>query len=260
MGTQYNGLFACACILAALIAVAGCVSAPKPQTPAKPRQFIENYPCYQIDAALKMDGRMSDPAWAKAPALNFYVPPNSTAPEFPTEARILYDKNYIYVGFKAQDTDIWGYFTNRDDNTCLDDCLEFFFLPDPAREPYYNFEVNALGTTYDALNLRAMMFGGGGRRWNKWDCDGFKVKTACNGTLNDPADKDQSWTMEMAVPFAELPTLAGKTPQPGDIWMFHVARCEYSVCNTNRGEYSSCAPLAIANFHVTNDWLKLNFK
>ena len=34
-----------------------------------------------------------------------------------------------------------------------------------------------------------------------------------DGTLNDPTDIDNYWQMEVAIPFAELPSLAGKKPK-----------------------------------------------
>lgn len=243
-----------------LVAIAGCVSAPKPPPVAAARPAIdENYPCYRVEKPIALDGKMGDPAWAKAPAVKFYLIPHTREPEFKTEARLLYNHDHLYIGYKAVDPDVWAYFTNRDDATCIDDCLELFFQTDPAREPYYGFEINALGTINDSYYLRAVMAGGGHRRWNKWTCTNLVVKTACDGTLNDPYDTDRGWSLEMAIPFAELPSLAGKKPQPGDTWKFHAARCEYSVCRTN-SEASTCAPLTNKSFHVNQDWLNLNFK
>jgi len=259
MVSRHYCFFGWACMLAVLIG-AGCVSVPKQDSPDTKKLLPESYPCYRISEPINMNGRMGDPRWTNAPALNFYVPPESKEPVFKTEVRLLYDRDHLYVGYKAQDPDVWAYFTNRDDATCIDDCLELFFQTDPSKEPYYGFEINALGTVNDSFYLRALMAGGGNRRWNKWNCNGLKVKMDINGTLNNPADTDQYWTMEMAIPFAELPSLAGKNPQPGDIWQFHAARCEYSVCNTNRGEFSSCAPLPVRWFHLNQNWLKLNFK
>ena len=260
VGSRHHGFFACACVLAVLVGAVGCISTPKQDRPDTKKLLPESYPCYRINEPINMDGRMGDPRWTNAPALKFYVPPECKEPVFKTEARLLYDRNYLYVGYKAQDPDVWGYYTNRDDPTCVDDCLELFFQTDPSKEPYYGFEINALGTVNDSFYLRALMAGGGHRRWNKWNCNGLKVKVGINGTLNNPADTDQYWILEMAIPFAELPTLAGKNPQPGNIWQFHAARCEYSVCNTHRGEFSSCAPLPERWFHLNQNWLKLNFK
>ena len=251
MHKHHAEFFACACLLTALIGAAGCVSTPL---------INENYPCYQVGAPVKLDGRMGDPAWTNAPVLKFYVLPECKEPLYNTEVRLLYDRDYLYVGYKAWDSDVWAYFTNRDDSTCLDDCLELFFQTDPAKEPYYGFEINALGTINDAYYPRAVMAGGGHLRWNKWNCDGLKVKVGIDGTLNNPYDIDRYWILEMAIPFSELPSLAGKNPQPGDVWQFHAARCEQSLCNINGIEGTSCAPLTNKSFHVNRNWLNLNFK
>ena len=46
---------------------------------------------------------------------------------------------------------------------------------------------------------------------------------AVNGTLNDPSDTDRGWTVELALPWAGLASIAdgdGRSlpPRPGDTW------------------------------------------
>ena len=66
--------------------------------------------------------------------------------------------------------------------------------------------------------------------------------------------------MEVAIPFAELPSLAGKSPRNGDTWLFHLARYDYSVYLPKGPELTSCAPLSIVDFHLNEDWMKLRFE
>ena len=51
----------------------------------------------------------------------------------------------------------------------------------------------------------------------------LKSAVTIEGTLNDCRDEDEYWQLEVAIPFAGLPTLAGRTPQVGDQWRFHLS-------------------------------------
>jgi hypothetical protein len=77
--------------------------------------------------------------------------------------------------------------------------------------------------------------------------------------LNDPSDVDEYWQLEVAIPFADLPTLDGRAPRAGDQWLFHLARYDYSVYLPEGVELSSCAPLRKVDFHRYEDWITLRF-
>ncbi|MHB0912613.1 MAG: carbohydrate-binding family 9-like protein [Armatimonadota bacterium] len=212
--------------------------------------------CVHIDEPIKIDGLLDEPAWRKAEEIGLYVPVTHAEPISKTEARLMWDDEHLYVGFKAYDQDIWSYLTERDSTTCQEDVLEVFLQQDPAKEPYVNFEINALGTIYDAYNLKRNAGGSDHHRWAKWNCEGLKVGIFIQGTLNDPSVVDEYWQMEIAVPFAELP---GGAPKPGDEWKFHVARYDYSVHLPDGVELSSSARQTEVNFHKFEDWDLLVF-
>jgi len=206
-----------------------------------------------------IDGKLDEACWQRASVItNFLVPEVLTAPLSPTEARILWDKDYLYVAFRAADKDVWGYFEKRDDGTCQEDVLEVFIQPDPAAGHYYNFEMNALGTALDGFipgGKRGLI-----RRGVLWNCAGLKTGAQVQGTLNDWRDKDTGWTLEVAIPFAELPSLNGAAPKAGDVWRFHLARYDYSVHLPKDGtELTSCAPLSKVNFHLHEEYIPLRF-
>lgn len=224
----------------------------------------ETYACAFTSAPIKVDGFLNEPAWEKAKVLNFTLPVTFREPISKTEGRILYDDKYLYVGIKAYDQDIWSYYTERDSDTCHEDVLEVFIKPDSVvhpdgPDPYYNFEINALGTVLDAFNVKRGA-AGNYTRWSSWNCEGLKIAIQIKGTLNNWRDKDEYWTMEVAIPFAELPSLAGKSPRKGDAWLFHLARYDYSVYLPAGRELTSCAPLSREDFHFYEDWMKLRFE
>jgi len=228
-------------------------------TDAKSMKNGMSYNCSHITEPVVIDGLLDEPVWRKAEVLDFYVPVSHSRPISKTEGRLLWDDKNLYVGYKAYDKDIFSYHTERDSQTCNDDVLEVFLKPDPDKEPYYNFEINALGTVYDALNLKRGAGGGGHIRWKMWNCEGLKIGVHIEGTINNPEDEDEFWQLEVAIPFASLPTLGGKPPGAGDTWLFHLSRYDYSIYLPEGIELTSCAPLTKVDFHHYEDWMPLKF-
>jgi hypothetical protein len=220
------------------------------------------YPCYFAQGKIAVDGKLTDPAWEAAPRLEFFLPVTNQRPVSSTEGMLLWDDEHLYAGLKAYDQDIWGYLRERDAITCSEDVLELFIKPDPESSPYYNFEVNPLGTVYDSFNVKRGAGGPDDHRWNVWDCKGMQVGVEIRGTLNNWEDIDEYWTLELAIPFSSLPSLAGKLPRPGDTWLFHLARYDYSVYLKEGVELSSTAKFSTSEgsfFHRYEEWQSLTF-
>jgi len=216
------------------------------------------YDCRHIDAPIEIDGSLRAPQWQRAEPIALVVPCTHREPLSRTEGRLLWDDHYLYVGFRAYDKDIFSYYAERDSPTCYEDVLEIFLKPDANKDPYYNFEINALNTVYDALNLKRGAGGPDHHRWSRWNCPGLKSAVVIQGTLNDPSDVDEYWQLEVAIPFAGLPTL-DRPPQSGHRWRFHLARYDYSVYLPEGVELSSSAPLTAVDFHRYEEWPVLRF-
>jgi len=217
-----------------------------------------HYDCRHINERIEIDGSLSAPQWQLARPIALMLPRTHRKPLSTTEGRLLWDDDNLYVGFRAYDKDIFSYHTERDSPTCDEDVLEVFLKPDRKKDPYYNFEINALNTVYDALNLKRGAGGPDHHRWSRGNCPGLKADVTIRGTLNDPSDVDEYWQLEMAIPFAGLPTLE-RPPRAGDRWLFHLARYDYSVYLPKGVELSSCAPLTKVDFHRYEDWITLCF-
>ncbi len=213
------------------------------------------YECYRATVPVNIDGKLDE--WQNVPSVDFYMPVTGEKPESKTEGRLLWDDKYLYVAFKAWDKDIWSYMTERDSPTCLEDALEIFFKPNPEKESYYNFEINATGTIYDAYHIRRMDTMAG--RWKHWNCKGLKVGISRKGTLNNPNDVDDYWIMEVAVPFSSLPSLGGNPPKVGDKWMFQLARYDYSIYLPGGMQLFSSVPLSQVDFHLCDEWQNVEF-
>lgn len=235
-------------------AAAGCRSPVPPH--AEPEVKVEPYSCPFVSTPVTLDGELNEPAWNAAQVINFVLPESLGRPISRTEARMVYDKDFLYVAFKAYDQDVWGVFAARDSSTCREDVLEVFFKTNPDKDPYFDFEINALGTVFDAYVVKR---NAGDHRWLRWNCAGLKKAINIKGTLNAWMDKDEYWIMEVAIPFAELPTLAGKSPGKGDEWLFSLARYDYSIYLPEGRERSSSSLLLTDSFHAYQHWRKLVF-
>lgn len=235
-----------------------CVSACLAETKRSAETMRAAYHCPYSSAPITVDGELNEPIWEKAKTISLVIPVSFKEPISKTEAKVVYDKNFLYVAFKAYDQDVWSLLTERDSSTCSEDVLEVFFKTHPDKDPYFNFEINALGTVLDAYNLKRNA-AGNYKRWSQWDCAGLKMAIKVKGTLNDWTDRDEYWILEVAIPFAEIPTLGGKSPVKGDKWLFSLARYDYSIYLPEGRELTASAPLSVLNFHWYEDWCELIF-
>jgi len=250
------GPWARAALCGLALVASGCASwTPFAQRPPAKTPYSATF----TSEPIAIDGKLDEAAWQRADMISVFMAPATYEPAVSrTEARILWDANGLYVAFKAYDKDVWGYFEAHDDMACREDVLEVFLQPDPVRETYYNFEMNVKGVCLDGYHVKPRS--GMGRRWTLWDCPGLTIATSVEGTLNNWQDEDSYWQLEVAIPFASLPSLDGKAPSAGDVWAFHLSRYDYSVYLEESPELTSCAPLSEVSFHLYEDWVPLVFR
>lgn len=242
-----------------LLLAASLLFAPAHSTIADSSSSTNVYSCHHTSGPIKIDGKLDEPSWNNARSMSFYVPVTFAEPISKTEARIMWDSKYVYVGFKAYDKDVFAMNVGRDSRTCADDVLEFFFQPNPAKSPYYNFEINALGSIYDAYSLKRYAGGENNQRWSRWNCKGIKVGITINGTLNNAKDVDKYWQMEIAVPLDEVVANGAQRPTVGSQWKVNLARYDYSVYLPDGLELTSCCHLSKVDYHLMADWDTIEF-
>ena len=140
-----------------------------------------------------LDGRLDEPFWAKAlPADNFIQqdPQNGGPATEPTDVRIAFDDESIYLGVTAFDSepDKWlGYQRRRDEGLNSDD--RFMWTIDTfldGRTGYF-FEMNPSGLMADSL----LGINGENREW-----DGIWNARALRSEIG--------WTLEIVIPFRTL--------------------------------------------------------
>jgi hypothetical protein len=107
------------------------------------------YTCCRAAGPICIDGKLDEPSWRMAPKSNAFVDIVTGEPAwFDTRVALVWDDEYLYFGFWAEETDVWGTLTARDSKIYEENDLEVFIA---GRDAYYEFEINALNTVYEAF-------------------------------------------------------------------------------------------------------------
>ncbi|MBI3466517.1 MAG: carbohydrate-binding family 9-like protein, partial [Planctomycetes bacterium] len=136
----------------------------------------------------------------------------------------------------------------------------------------------------------------GGKADNTWEIPGLKTAVHVDGTLNDPRDTDQGWTVEIAMPWVVLGKLAASDtltrsvsegplartedplsrfglvsapPRDGDQWRVNFSRVEWRHRITSDGKYEKVpnrrednwvwSPQWTVNMHRPETWGYVQF-
>ncbi|MEZ6073971.1 MAG: sugar-binding protein [Pirellulales bacterium] len=170
---------------------------------------------------------MDDIAWAGAATIDeFFAYQSGGDPAAAvTSARILWDEDYLYVGFDISDVDIRSSCgiegeCGRDSKLFRGDVIELFVREDTDLPRYHEFEWSPVGDEFDA-RYDEVRFGSPG---TDWDSSGMVSAAQVNGTVDQPGDTDHSWTVEVAIPLSDFEL---KAVTVGTEWTFTVARYDY---------------------------------
>lgn len=227
--------------------------------PPVPIESVARYTALRTAGPIKVDGRLDEASWTKVPRSPKFVDLISGKPTVhDTRAAVMWDDEYLYVGYWIEEPMVQGVFTERDSPIYQDNDVELFIA---GADAYYEFEINSLGTIYEGLfiwqsafdskgyskiaeldqkrsDVKFQPFNGvgltthpRGKRWAylKWDFPKLQSAVYIDGTLNDSKDRDRGWTVELAIPRSgmKLLTMAdGRSapPKNGDIWRMDFSR------------------------------------
>jgi hypothetical protein len=227
---------------------------PTPQIPFAPKHYV----CYRTASPVRVDGKLDDESWSKAPWTDYFVDIEGTvrsAPLRKTRVKMLWDDRYLYVSAELQEPNLWATLTQRDAVIYRDNDFEVFIDPNGATQPYYETEINALGTIWDLLLLKPY------RDAEKvaihtWDIKGLKVAVSLQGTINSPSDIDTGWTVEIAFPWDVLAegAFSGAPPKNGMQWRVNFSRVEWRT-KVVHGAYVKETDLRTGQELPENNWV-----
>lgn len=191
-----------------------------------------SYVCRYTHEPLTIDGRADELAWEKVPwseAFTDIEGPAASSPLYSTRVKMLWDSCYLYILAWLEEPHLWATLTQNESVIYYDNDFEVFIDPDWDTHHYYELEINALGTTWDLMLTRPYSLGG--RAINAWNIDGLQKGIHLAGTLNQPADVDTGWMVELAIPFRVLteclPNHTG--PRPGEVWRINFSRVQWQL-------------------------------
>ena len=201
----------------------------------------QHYVALRAPETLAIDGSLDEAAWTAAPSTATFVDIQGDPlpePRLATSAKMLWDAEYLYIGVVMVEPHLWATLTERDSVIFYDNDFEVFLDPDDDTHNYYELEINALGTEWDLLLQKP--YRDGGPALNEFDTPGLLSAVRLVGTLNDPSDLDEGWSMEIAIPWNALRAIAGRTVPPvdGDVWWANFSRVEWKldVAPTDAGD------------------------
>ena len=222
-----------------------------------PEDQIARYTAYRAEGPIAVDGHLDEESWIKAPrSPRFSDLVNGNEGIHDTRAAVLWDDDYLYVGYWIEEPFLEATLTERDAPIYQDNDVELFIA---VADGYYEFEIHSFGTIYEVFFLweqiyqqkgydkipefsrdpeQVLPFHGVGYKdhprgprigyWN-WDLPGLKTAVHLDGTINNNSDRDRGWTVELAVPWSGLTWVAhgdGRAcpPNSGDTWRMDFSR------------------------------------
>jgi len=222
-----------------------------------PEDRIARYTARRATTPIVIDGRLDEAAWRAAERSPRFADLVGGHPGIhDTRAAVLWDDTYLYVGYWIEEPFVEATLTERDAPIYKNNDVELFIA---GRDAYYEFEINSLGTIYEVFFIWEQAyesagyaalpefargkegvrpFGGVGFKnhprgprigyWN-WDLPGLRTAVHVDGTVNNNADRDRGWTVELAIPWTGLAQLArpdGRSlpPKDGDVWRMDFTR------------------------------------
>ncbi|WP_299499849.1 carbohydrate-binding family 9-like protein, partial [Mucilaginibacter sp.] len=191
----------------------------------------ENYVVYHTDHPPVIDGNINELVWHQTAWTSEFVDIEGAAkpkPALPTMVKMLWDDSCLYIAAQIAEPQVWATLRRHDDIIFRDNDFEIFISPDDTTPPYFEIEVNALNTIFDLLLNKP--YRDGGNAIINWDVKGLHSAVKIQGTLNDASDKDEGWTVEMAIPFKSVSLgIGAKTPREGTQWRINFSRVEWDT-------------------------------
>jgi hypothetical protein len=220
-----------------------------------------NYVCHVAPVAPVIDGRLDDSVWSNAPWTDAFVDitgHEDLRPVYRTRMKMLWDDHNLYIAAEMEEPDVHGTLTAHDSVIFHDDDFEMFLKPVPTGKDYFEFEMNALNTTWD-LHLDRP-YREGGKADNAWEAEGIQTAVAVQGTLNNHGDRDQGWTLEIALPLNAFASRQ-QVPMPvnGTQWLVNFSRVEW-LQGHPREENWVWSPQGEVNMHIPERWGALTFR
>ena len=194
-------------------------------------QPVKQYTAYQTSEKITVDGKANEDSWQLAEWSDNFVDIKEgfdADSSNQTRFKVLWSNQHLYIYAELKEMHIWTYNVNASQTISNENNFEIFLDPDNDTHDYFEFELNAqnqLTDRYMPMSRR----NGGEPVWD-WNIRNFKSTVQLYGTINNPADTDSLWTIEVAIPFRSLTkTDKYQLPKNRDYWKVNFARAEWET-------------------------------
>ncbi len=201
---------------------------PVPKIEFAPKGYV----CYKTSEPIIIDGKADEEAWKNAPWTDFFIDIEGhlkPVPYHETRVKMLWDDEYMYFFADMEEPHLWATLTERDAVVYFDNDFEIFIDPTGDTHNYYEVEINTFGTLWDLLLTKP--YRDHGHAVDAWDIRDIKYALDIRGTVNDPSDIDEGWSIEVAIPWSVLEECAFHpgTPEDGEIWRVNFSRVQWET-------------------------------
>src|SRR6476469_7397527 len=162
------------------------------------------------------------------PAVRLVDAQSGEPPSLPTSLRVALRGDTLCVRFDGRDEGVVATYRSRDENLWEEDVFEVFLAPVDPPHLYFEFEVNPLGTLFDARVDSPHLVRAGMNVDTSWDCAGLSA------TVGQRVGK---WSAALPVPLREL-----VAPIPRR-WRANVHRVDRGAPGGARDEFSAWSPI-----------------
>lgn len=181
-----------------------------------PSEHPTVYECRKAASPLTIDGKLDEPAW-KAAAWTEVFNRHCEEATHKVRAKLLWDDKYLYIACLAEDTQIFAAKKGRDltAEVFKGDVFEVFI--NANKDMQHFFEINyGVGDTFNDYEIVVFpkqdphfTSQAGGKEFGVlwvpgFDFKNYKAAAHIQGTPNKEDDKDQFWSVEIALPLEEI--------------------------------------------------------
>ena len=192
----------------------------------------EKYVAYKTEVPITVDGDLTDSEWGNVEwtkEFNDLEGDKKPAPLYSTKTKMLWDDDYFYFAAELIEPHIWATLIDHDDIILYNNDFELFLDPDGDTHNYCEIEMNALTTVWDLILTKP--YRDGPKVIDSWHAYGLKKAVKIYGTLNDPSDIDDKWTLELAIPWKVMEELSSHAGAPvnGEQWRVNLMRVNHKI-------------------------------
>ncbi len=178
------------------------LACPFPGVAAQPSKHLKVACAFPTQTPPRIDGQLDEPCWSAAEWNDGFLRYNEQErlTELSTAFAVLYDAEYLYVGFRCAGAATPPAPATPHDQWPGGDVMELFLDPGLSRSEYYQFAANIAGSRYESF-----------MEDKQWDCEWLAR-----------ARRDaHQWSLEARIP---LRALSPNLLRAGDGWGINLTR------------------------------------